>query len=438
MESQNIYISQHDLFVMLEPKFVLQNPQLVKEDLRKRQDREKEGWVDEFVEKFGKLKAIKTEVDSLRHLRNVITDEINQLKKQGKDFSAKITQAKELPAKIKQKEEELLALEERTSFILVNLPNVLHASVPFGKDSSENVEVRRWGKPKIPKFDLKVHGEFIEEKNLGDFKRAVKVSGAGFAYLKGGMALLDMALQRFAIDHLMQKGFTLVAPPFMMRRDAYEGVTDLAAFSDVIYKIENEDLYMIATSEHPLVAMHKDEVLDKETLPIKYVGVSPCFRKEIGSHGVDTRGLFRMHQFNKVEQVILCKPEDSWKLHEELQKNSEEMLQKLKIPYRVVNICTGDIGSVAAKKYDIEAWFPREKEYREVTSCSNCTAYQAVRLNMKYKKGDEKEYLHTLNNTGIATARVMRAILENFQHEDGSVKIPSALRKYMGGIKELK
>ncbi len=420
---------------MLEPKFVMQNAALVREDLQKRQDAEKEAWVDEFTSKFSRFKALKAEVDGLRHSRNLITDEINQLKKQGKDFSAKIQEARELPGKIRQKEEELAQLEERTEFILMNLPNILHSSVPVGKDSGGNVEVRKWGRPKKKKFELKVHGELIEEKNLADFKRAAKVSGAGFVYLKGAMALLDFALQRFAIDFLVKKGFTLVTPPLMIRREAYEGVTDLAAFSDVIYKIENEDLYMIATSEHPLVAMHKGEIL--EELPIKYAGLSPCFRKEIGSHGVDTRGLFRMHQFNKVEQVVICRPEDSWKMHEELQKNSEEMMQKLKIPYRVVNICTGDIGSVAAKKYDIEAYFPRENEYKEVTSCSNCTSYQAVRLNIKYRKGEEKEYVHTLNNTGIATSRVMRAILENFQNEDGSVTIPTVLRKY-AGIKELR
>ncbi len=420
---------------MLEPKFVMQNAALVREDLRKRQDAEKEAWVDEFTSKFSRFKALKAEVDNLRHSRNLITDEISQLKKQGKDFSAKIQEARELPGKIKQKEEELAQLEERTKFILMNLPNILHSSVPVGKDSSGNVEVRKWGRPRKKKFELKVHGELIEEKNLVDFKRAAKVSGAGFVYLKGAMAMLDLALQRFAIDFLVKKGFTLVTPPLMIRREAYEGVTDLAAFSDVIYKIENEDLYMIATSEHPLVAMHKDEIL--EELPIKYAGLSPCFRKEIGSHGVDTRGLFRMHQFNKVEQVVICRPEDSWKMHEELQKNSEEMMQKLKIPYRAVNICTGDIGSVAAKKYDIEAYFPRENEYKEVTSCSNCTSYQAVRLNIKYRKGEEKEFVHTLNNTGIATSRVMRAILENFQNEDGSVTIPAPLRKY-AGMKELR
>jgi len=223
----------------------------------------------------------------------------------------------------------------------------------------------------------------------------------------------------------------LVYPPLMMNRRSYEGVTDLADFENVMYKIEGEDLYMIATSEHPMVAMHMGEVLDEKDLPIKFCGISSCFRKEIGAHGVDTKGLFRMHQFNKVEQVVLCKPEDSWKFHGELQKNSEEMMKLLGIPFRVVNICTGDIGIVAAKKYDIEAWYPRAKTYREVGSNSNCTSYQAVRLNIRYQKGEEREYVHTLNDTGIATSRIMVAILENYQQKDGSIKIPKALQKYM-------
>jgi seryl-tRNA synthetase len=258
-----------------------------------------------------------------------------------------------------------------------------------------------------------------------------------FSFLKDKIALLDFALQKYAIDKLVKKGYILVEPPFMVRRGPYEGVTDLADFENVMYKIEDDDLYLIATSEHAIGAMHMNETFDADKLPLKYVGISACFRREIGSHGLDTRGLFRVHQFNKIEQFIFCKPSDSWKFHEELLKNAEEIFKALELPYRVVNICTGDIGIVAAKKYDLEVWMPREEKYREVVSCSNCTGYQATRLNIRYKKGNEKEYLHTLNSTAIATSRAIRAIIENNQQKDGTVKVPKVLVPYMNGVKEI-
>jgi seryl-tRNA synthetase len=223
----------------------------------------------------------------------------------------------------------------------------------------------------------------------------------------------------------------------MIKREPYEGVTDLADFEKVMYKIDNDDLYLIATSEHAIGAMHMDETFENNELPLKYAGISACFRREIGSHGLDTRGLFRVHQFNKIEQFIFCKPEESWKMHEELLANAEDIWKQLELPYRVVNICTGDMGTVAAKKYDIEVWMPRENKYREVVSCSNCTAYQAVRLNLKYKKGEEKEFMHTLNSTAIATSRALRAIIENYQEKDGSVTVPKVLRPYMNGVEKI-
>ncbi len=420
---------------MLSIKFIRENKNLVKKSLEKRRDKEKIKWVDELLDLDEKWRSTKQEVDDLRHKRNVITEEIMNLKKSGKDASQKIKDAKEIPERIKKSEEELEELKKKIDYYLMRIPNVLHESVPYGKDSSENVEIKKVGKVQKFNFELKPHGELVEDLNIADFSRAAKVSGTGFNYLEGDLALLDLALQRFAIDFLIKRGYILVLPPFMMNRKAYEGVTDLADFENVMYKIENEDMYMIATSEHPMAAMYMNEVLDEKCLPIKLCGLSSCFRKEIGSHGVDTRGLFRMHQFNKVEQFIFCNPEDSWKFHEELQKNSEEMLKQLGIPFRVVNICTGDIGIVAAKKYDLEAWFPRSKTYMEVGSNSNCTSYQAVRLKIRYQKGEEREYVHTLNNTGIATSRVMVAILENYQQKDGSIKIPKVLQKYMNGKK---
>jgi len=284
-------------------------------------------------------------------------------------------------------------------------------------------------------FELKGHGEIIEKLNLGDFDNAAKVSGRGFYYLSGDLALMELALQKFAIDQLIKKGFTLTEVPLMLRRKPYEGVTDLSDFETMMYKIENEDLYLVATSEHAIAARFMNHVFNENELPKKFVGISPCFRKEIGSHGVDEKGIFRVHQFNKVEQFVFCKPEDSWKIHEELIKNSEELFKKLKLPYRVVNICTGDIGTVAAKKYDLEVYMPREKAYKEVVSCSNCTSYQAERLNIKYVKCHEKDFAHTLNCTAIATSRALRAILENYQQKDGTIKVPAVLVPYMDGKK---
>ncbi|MEM2121206.1 MAG: serine--tRNA ligase [Candidatus Woesearchaeota archaeon] len=423
---------------MLDLKFILKNPDIVKRDLKKRGMNEKISWVDDIVSITEKQNLLKKRIDELRHERNKISEEINKLKKQGKDASELLKRASTIPEEIKKLEQEYNEKAEKINYYLMRIPNILDESVPIGKDETENVELYRVGNPKKFDFELKPHGQIAEELGIADFKRAAKVVGTGFVYIKKELALLDLAIQRFAIDFLIKKGFTLVEPPFILGRKAYEGVTSLDDFENVMYKIENENSYLIATAEHPLVSMYMDEVIDEEELPIKLVGFSPCFRKEIGSHGVDTRGFFRMHQFNKVEQVVFSKPEESWKLFDEILKNTEEMLQKLEIPYRVVSICTGDIGIVAAKKYDIEAWFPRENAYREVASCSNCTAYQAVRLNIKVKrKNGQKEYLHTLNNTGLATSRIMRAILENYQTKNSEIEIPKVLQPYMNGIKKI-
>jgi seryl-tRNA synthetase len=273
-----------------------------------------------------------------------------------------------------------------------------------------------------------------------DIERAGKIAGARFFYLKNEGVLLDMALMSFALEEMVKKGYKPVEPPFLMRRKPYEGVVALSDFEDVLYKVEDEDLYLIATSEHPVAAMFMDEVLKAEDLPLKFVGISTNFRKEAGAHGKDTRGIFRTHQFNKIEQFIFCKPEDSWKIHEELIGNTEEIVRKLGLAYRVMNVCTGDIGTVAAKKYDVEAWMPAQNAYREIISCSNCTDYQARRLNIRYreKEGEApKGFVHTLNSTAIATGRTIVAILENYQQEDGSVAIPEVLRRYMGDIEKI-
>ena len=420
---------------MLDIKFIRENADIVKADLKKRNDPEKLNWVDDLTAKDKEYRHLLAELELLRNRRNIISQEINQLKKEGRDIKDKLNEAKELPEKIAKEEEKVNSLKEKITYYLMRLPNILHKSVPFGKDETENKLVRKAGIIKKFNFELKTHGELIENLGLGNFDQAANVSGKGFYYLIGDLALMELALQRFAVDSLIKKGYKLVEPPLMLRRKPYEGVTDLGDFETMMYKIEGEDLYLIATSEHPMAALHMGRGFSEEELPLKYCGVSPCFRKEIGSHGVDEKGLFRVHQFNKVEQFIFCKPEDSWKLHEELIKNAEELFKKLKLPYRIVSICTGDIGIVAAKKYDLEAYMPREKAYKELVSCSNCTSYQAVRLNIKYRKNSAKEYIHTLNSTAIATGRALRAIIENYQQKDGSIKVPAALVKYMNGIK---
>jgi len=424
---------------MLDLKYVRANPQEVRKSLEKRKDDEKLALLEKLLQDDKSNREVLGELEAVRAERNVATRKINEAIKAGKpqeELDGLKRAAKELPMKIKQLETTQTELEQGVKQALMRLPNVLHESVPFGESGDDNVEVRKYGAPRQFGFELKTHGEFAQEKGWADFERAAKVSGAGFAFEMGDLAKLDLALQQYAIEAITGKGFTLVLPPLMLDKKPYEGVTDLKDFETVMYKIDGEEKYLIATSEHPLVAMHQDEIFQPDELPIKYCGLSPCFRREIGSHGVDSRGLFRLHQFYKVEQVVFCRPEESWNIYNELIANAEQIWQGLQIPYRVVDICTGDIGIVAAKKLDMEAWFPREKSYKEIVSCSNCTAYQATRLNVKYrlrKGGEEKEFVHTLNSTAVATSRALRAILENFQQPDGSVEIPKVLRKYMGG-----
>ena len=417
---------------MLDIKFIRENPEVVRKDLERRNEKEKLEWLEDLLKSDADYRKLLQDNQRLRQRRNEITDEINSLRKQGKEIREKVQEAKELPSAIKQSDEKIEELKKKIEYYLMRLPNILHESVPVGKDSNDNAVLRTFGKKPKFDFELKSHGELLQELGLANFEKAAEVSGNGFYYLMGDIARLELALVTFAVDFLSKKDYLLIEPPLMLRRKPYEGVTDLKDFETMMYKIEGEDLLLIATSEHPIAALLMNETFDEKQLPMKFIGFSPCFRKELGSHSIDTKGIFRVHHFNKVEQFIFCMPQDSWKFHEELLKNSEELFQKLKIPYRVVNICAGDIGIVAAKKYDIEAWFPRESLYREVVSCSNCTSYQAARLNIKYRKGEEKEYLHTLNSTAIATGRAIRAIVENFQQKDGSIKVPTVLQKYMG------
>jgi seryl-tRNA synthetase len=425
---------------MLDIRFVRAHPEIVKADLQKRNDPEKIGWVDDLLKKDARSRELKVETDTLRQRRNTIARDINAAKKAGLDAKELMAEAAALPQKIRACDTEQEEIKNATHNYLMRLPNILHDSVPVGKDDSENVEVKRVGIPRAVDFEIKNHGQLAADNNWADFERATKISGAGFYFLKGNLVLLDLALQRYSLDQLSKKGFIPVIPPYMINRSSYEGVTDLGDFEKVMYKIDGDDAYLIATSEHPIGAMYRDEIFEEKDLPLRLAGISPCFRREIGAHGLDTKGLFRVHQFTKVEQFVFCKPEDSWTIHEELLANAEELFAGLDMPYHVVNICTGDIGTVAAKKYDIEVWMPRENSYKEVVSCSNCTSYQAVRLNIKVrdkKDFESKQHIHTLNSTAVATSRVMRAILENNQQRDGTVRIPEALRKYMNNLEFL-
>jgi seryl-tRNA synthetase len=425
---------------MLDIKLIRENPEFVKNNLMKRGNPENGKMMDELIDLDREWRQKLTKLNQFRHERKLITAEIAALKKAGKEADCKVEKAKSVDSKITGIEKEVGRAEEKIRDYLMRLPNLLHETVPVGKDENENVQMRTWGAIPEFRFPVKNHIDLGLNLDIIDIERAGKVTGSRFFYLKKAGVLLDMALMSFALEEIMKKGYLPVEPPYLMRKEPYEGVTALSDFGDVLYKIENEDLYLIATSEHPMAAMFMNEVLKEEDLPLKLVGVSTCFRREAGAHGKDTRGIFRTHQFNKIEQFVFCRPEESWKLHEELIHNAEELVQKLGLPYRVVNVCTGDIGTVAAKKYDIEAWMPAQKGYREIVSCSNCTDYQARRLGIRYREKEGapvKGLVHTLNSTAIATGRTIVAILENFQQEDGSVVVPEVLRKYMSDIEKI-
>ena len=425
---------------MLDIRLIRENPDLIKHNLLKRADPRNLKMLDELIDCDQKWREGLTKLNDLRHERRTITAEIAALKKTRKDATKELVKAKMVDERLTTLERQVSEYEAKAHGYLLRLPNILHETVPQGKDETDNTQIRTWGK--IPKFNFtpKDHIDLALGLDIVDIERAGKIAGARFFYLKNEGVLLDMAILCFALDEIAKKGYKPIEPPYLMRREPYEGVVALSDFEDVLYKVENEDLYLIATSEHPMAAMFMNETLKAENLPLKFAGLSTNFRKEAGAHGKDTRGIFRTHQFNKIEQFVFCKPENSWKIHEELIDNAEELARKLGLPYSVVNVCTGDIGTVAAKKYDIEAWMPAQNAYRELGSCSNCTDYQARRLNIKYreKEGEApKGLVHTLNSTALATGRTIVAILENYQQKDGSVIIPEVLRKYMGGIEKM-
>lgn len=424
---------------MLDIKLLRENLELVRANLKRRGVPKHLQLLDGLVKHDALWRRSLTKLNEFRHEKNVLAPEIARLKKEKNDAEEQVRLVRELSKTIEVLEREVAVYADQTRNALLGLPNLLHDSVPFGEDDRDNVVVKVIGEPPTFDFDIKNHLDIALSLDLIDTERAAKIAGHGFVYLKGGLARLDYALLTYTMDFLMARGYLLMEPPYMMRRKPYLGVTDLDFFGDQLYKIEDDDLYLIATSEHPMAAFYMDEVINQCELPIKFAGVSTNFRKEVGAHGRYTRGLFRMHQFNKVEQFVFCLPEDSWTLHEELEENSEALYRSLGLSFRVVNVCTGDIGSIAAKKYDIEVWMA-DGEYREAGSNSNCTDYQARRLNVRYrvKEGQAPAgFVHTLNNTAIATSRTLIAILEQYQQKDGSVLIPTPLQPYMGGLKRL-
>ena len=393
--------------------------------------------VAEFDEKY--LDALK-QVEELRQKRNEISPQIGKLLKSGKKDEAQKLKIEVKDIKDQIDNLELLKnkyLEEREKYRYI-VGNILHQSVPIGETEDHNVILREVGKCKLLNFQPLNHVELIEAIDGADTKKASDVVGSRFYYLKGDIVLLNLALMKFALDSLIKKGYTPMWTPFFIKHEIIKAAAELADFEEQLYKIHDEDLFMIATSEQTLAAYHYDEIIDPDLLPLKYAGVSSCFRREAGSHGKDTLGIFRIHQFEKVEQYIFCKPEESWQFHEELIQNAEELYKKLEIPYRIASIASGELNDNAAKKYDLEAWFPASQNYRELVSCSNCTDYQARKLKIRMGKvgsKEEKQILHTLNSTAIATERTICAILENFQNEDHSITIPKVLQKYMNGLK---
>ena len=421
---------------MLDINLIRTNPKLIKENLKKRNQANKAPIVDTLLKLDQEWRSIKQGIDRLRHLRNKISLEINILVKQKKDTTTKIKEVKEIPEKIRILEEKAEHLSEKIADLHKTLPNIMHDSVPLGKNEKDNKIIRKWGT--IPKFAFtpKNHVELIENLHIGNFDKSAFISGNGFYFLQGELAILNQALIHFAIDFMQKKKYTYIETPLMVRRKILDAAFDTIELEKTIYKVEGEDLDLIGTSENSLLGFHADETLKEEELPKKYFSYSMCFRKEIGSHGINEKGLWRTHQFNKIEQFIFCKPEDSYKHYEELLKNAEQIYQKLKLPYRVVEMCSGELSSWKAKSCDIEVYRPTMKEYGEVGSLSNCIDYQARKLNIKIiRKDNTREVLHTLNNTALATSRAMVAILENYQRKDGSIKVPTVLVPYCGFTK---
>jgi len=415
---------------MLDIKMIRENPENIRKMLK---DRDVQFDLDLLLELDKKRREMIISTDNLRKKKNEMSIKISETKKMGNEAIPIIQEMQVVSKELTNLEEVQNKTESEYSKLALTIPNILHESVPCG-DNSANKEIRKWGA--VPQFDFEVkdHIDISESLNLLELERAAKTAGARFYYLKGDLVMLNQALIQFGLDFLSEKGYTMFQPPYMINRKSMEGAVILDDFEDVIYKVEDQDLYLIGTSEHAMVSMYSNEILDGNSLPARYAAISPCFRKEAGAHGKDQKGIFRVHQFEKIEQFVFSKPEDSWKAHENMIAITEEFFQKLEIPHRVVLLSSGDMGKISAKTYDLEVWMASQNAYREAVSCSNCLDYQSRRLKIRFrdKTNEDTQYIHTLNSTLVATERTMVTIMENFQTKDGHVNIPNVLQKYMG------
>ena len=424
---------------MLDTKLLRDNPDIIESMLNKRGVNFP---LDRLISLDKKRRQLMIELQDCNHRKNILAQSIAQKKKGSKNINPidnELNEMKKLAVKLSQLEKEQNETQIKYQNLMMSIPNILHDSVPVGSSENENVVIREYGKAR-PIVTPRDHIEISTSLELIDLERAAKISGARFYFLKNQLVKLNQALLNFGLDYLSDSGYVLTQPPFMIRREAMEGAIILGDFEQVIYKIDGEDLYLIGTSEHAAVSMHMDEILEGKNLPLRYSCMSPCFRKEAGAHGKDMKGIFRVHQFEKVEQVVFSRPEDSWKEHEKMLRLTEKFYEKLGLPFRTILLCSADVGKVSAKTYDIEAWFPGQKNYRELVSCSNCLDYQARRLRTRFKDNvsDESRFVHTLNSTLVATERTMVSIIENYQTDAGSIEIPQVLQKYMGDVREIK
>ena len=422
---------------MIDPRILKENPQIIRDMLEKRNV---EFPLKDIVDLDKKRRDLIVKTQELRHKKNVLSKQISDKKKKKHPISDELLEMKEIGSELRNLDLHMSATETKFNELIFSVPNLLDESVPIGKNSEDNVLVKVFGDIKKKNFRYQDHVDLSNSLGLLDLDRAAKVAGARFYFLKNDLVKLNQALINYALDYLAENGYTLIQPPFMIRGDAIKGAVILNDFQDVIYKIDQEDLYMIGTSEHAIASMHMEEILDGKKLPIRYAGLSPCFRKEAGAHGKDMKGIFRVHQFEKVEQFVYSNPESSNAEHERMLSLTEKFYQNLNLPYRVMLLCSGDTGKISSKTYDLEAWMPGQDAYREIVSCSNCKEYQARRLSIRYRDriDQETQLVHTLNSTLVATERTMVAILENYQTADGGVVIPEALRKYMSDISEIR
>ena len=424
---------------MIDIKFLRENPDVVKQNIKNKFQDSKLPLVDEVIEFDKKSRAVKQEADQLRANRNKFSKQIGALYGQGKKEEAEemkklVTEQGDRLAELEKQEAELQ--EEVTSRMMV-IPNIIDKSVPIGKDDSENVEVQRYGEPKVPDFEVPYHTDIMEKFDGIDLDSARRVAGNGFYYLMGDIARLHSAVISYARDFMINRGFTYCVPPFMIRSDFVTVVMSFAEMDAMMYKIEGEDLYLIGTSEHSMIGKFKDQMLKEEDLPYTLTSYSPCFRKEKGAHGIEERGVYRIHQFEKQEMIVVCKPEDSMEWYDKLWQNTVDLFRSMDIPVRTLECCSGDLADLKVKSVDVEAWSPRQKKYFEVGSCSTLGDAQARRLKIRVSGKDGKYFAHTLNNTVVAPPRMLIAFLENNLNEDGSVNIPEALRPYMGGMEKM-